>query len=501
MGEYALANGVWVPRGRGRRPAQPVAPRRWASGKTNRLTAAHWAEAQGQTLNQDLMRYLPTVRARCEFEASRNPLVQGVINTYVEDLIGADYPTLQVQSSSKRWNQKLEEAWADWWEAPEITGRLSGADLLKQWGSLLWTNGECLAVIVNDTRVRDGIQMRLMSVAPRRLDSTTAGGFGRKVAMGIEIDDWGRPIRYFIVDETLPGEFSGRLTPVEYAADWVIHEFAQMEPGQLRGVPWLAACLQSIADLGDFDDQVLDAARAAAQNAQFAFTRHPDATYIEVDDTVEIHRNSLTHLPPGWELAQMAPAHPSNNYVEFRAEREREIGRPVGMPLMMIRLDSSQHNYSSARFDAQVYQRCMRGVQGWLGRRVMTRLVRLVAREMSLLSGLKEPERWKPIWTWPVPPHVDPTKEADAEAKRFENGTLTVTDALASQGKSLEEHLEAIAKEKALFEAAGLDYPVGAKKPAPTPPGAEEKAPMKDADGAEDEQTDAEPKEGTEDDA
>ncbi len=75
----------------------------------------------------------------------------------------------------------------------------------------------------------------------------------------------------------------------------------------------------------------------------------------------------ITRIPPGWQAQSMATSHPSANNTDFRKERSRDLGRPAGMPLMQIRLDSSGHNYSSARFDAQIYQNANRVIQGSLG--------------------------------------------------------------------------------------------------------------------------------------
>jgi hypothetical protein len=71
-------------------------------------------------------------------------------------------------------------------------------------------------------------------------------------------------------------------------------------------------------------------------------------------------------VPPGWKPWQYSASQPPVQYPDFRAERHRELGRPFGMPLLMVRLDSSKHNYSSARLDTQTYNRTVSGIQCWL---------------------------------------------------------------------------------------------------------------------------------------
>jgi hypothetical protein len=97
---------------------------------------------------------------------------------------------------------------------------------------------------------------------------------------------------------------------------------------------------------------------------------------------------------PDWKAAGTAqPAATDNEYIDYRSERQRDVGRPVGMPLMSVRLDSSKHNYSSARFDAQVYRRGVSKVRGWLKLRVLDRLVNIIAREAQLYATANP--RWE----------------------------------------------------------------------------------------------------------
>src|SRR5690606_29907051 len=113
----------------------------------------------------------------------------------------------------------------------------------------------------------------------------------------------------------------------------------------------------------------------------------------------------------------------------------RELGRPINMPLMMVRLGSEEHNYSSARFDGQIYQRGIACVQASRLERPLNRCVNEVAREAELARQLPpRPADVSYRWLHNKPPHVDPAKEANAEKTYLENGTVTLEEALAAQG-------------------------------------------------------------------
>jgi len=132
----------------------------------------------------------------------------------------------------------------------------------------------------------------------------------------------------------------------------------------------------------------------------------------------------------------------------------------------MARLDSSKHNYSSARLDTQTYGRAVAGIQYWISGTprnggTLNRLVDEVAREarFTVPRLRRRPPRVQYQWTWPVRPHVDPLKEAVAEEKGLKNLTLTITDALAARGTSIEVHLKKLQRERDLLEEAGLPVP------------------------------------------
>lgn len=447
----------------------PMSLRRWEAAKTSRLNKAHWTPVTGQTINQDLVSYLETLRTRAEFEASNNPDVEGIINTHIVDVIGETGPALQVLSKKSTYNAKLEQLWRDWWAMPDINGELAGVDLLQQWWRSLWTCGEFLGQILYDKKSKDAVRLRLYSLSPHRLGTPPQFAGDADVLLGVRRNKTGKPLAYSIdnsVEQLLGGQWFTDYEEIP-AAD-IIHGFRILEPGQVRGIPWLATGLPVAADLRDYDNQVMDAARAAADHGVLLKTNHQDAPFLKVNESTEIERRTMRTLPPGWEAQQMTPQQPTTKYVEFHDERLRSLGRPISMPLMMIKLDSRKHNYSSARFDAQVYQRGNAVLQGWLARRVLNRLVDLVAVEPRVAGKLpKRPDSVIYQWNWPKPPHVDPSKEAKAATERLNNGSSSLRDECQALGHDWEEMIVQRQREAEALEAAGLPAagvrPQGAK--------------------------------------
>jgi lambda family phage portal protein len=439
--------------------------RRFESANTNRLNSAHWTYAADESVNAWLVSQLSTMRARAIYETKQNGMLKGMLNTHADDIVGPNGPTLQVISEDPDYNAALEALWTEWFKAPTPRPNVSGASLLKLWVRSLWKCGEFLGQIVTDNEADGPIKMRIKPIAPRRLGSPGSLAGDSQTFMGIQFDSFDRPTRYWIAS----GSASGINWMTEYApvpADLIIHEFMLEEEDQARGIPWLDTAVQPSADLRDYDDQVQDAARQMADACGFFETDKDDVATWPTPESVTVERRTFKTAPPGWKLASYPATQPPVQYPVYRAERQREFGRPVGMPLMMIRLDASKYNYSSARLETQNYYRAVSGLQYWISGTpqntgTLSRLVDELVKEarFSIPELRNRPAAVQYQWTWPSRPHVDPTKEANAEATSLTTGTLTFQDALAARGRDIETHIEMMRRARTMFEEAGLPFP------------------------------------------
>lgn len=436
---------------------------RWDAASTDRLNKGHWSKAGGAAdpITNSMVGSLSAIQQRCVYEISNNPMVDGVVETWATDLVGTG-PNMQCQSSNDAFNIDIEKVWREWWAAPDVTGRLSGAAMLRMCARLLWSYGEFTAQIVTDAKAKGRIKTRVYSIHPRRLSTPVSMIMKGNVLLGIEADKFGRPINYYFQREK--NVYGGVMQEVEWdtiPSAGIIHHFKSSEPDQVRGFPLLASALNSIAELRDYDSQVMDAARAAADKEFFLFARGSDVETFALDDpeTLEVERRTIKTLPPGWEPFESNPGQPAANYVEYRHERLREIGRPVNMPLMTVLLDSSNHNYASARFDGQNYQRGLITERTSINHSTLDRLSGSVAREAELSLGMIRPDDARFVWTWPPMPHVDPSKEAKADNQRLKDFVTSRTRVCAALGVDFETLVNELSREKALLDGAGLTAP------------------------------------------
>jgi lambda family phage portal protein len=439
------------------------AERRFEAGGHDRDSAEHFGQVgYDRTLNEDLADDLPTMRSRCRDQAQNNALVRGAISTHKIDVVGSEGPRLDVQSDDERYDQEAEDFWRDWCSYCDYNGRLSFTDFLYQDIELAWTCGDSISQRLFDPSASTASKFRLLEVAPDRL-KTPYGEFGDPdVVLGIRLSKTGRPIRYYVEEPThigpyryVTGEFS------ELSGKDVIHVLEVLEPGQVRGIPWLASSLRAIANAKAFARETLEAARTATLFAAVATVKDSAdeaVDFVPTNSPMKIPNRSVAFMPRGYDRPmQMAAQHPNTRYIDFMHEQYREIGRPVGMPLLTILLDARYHNYSSARYDGQVYRRTLNSIQSRLARQrcnPCAMQVLLDAERAGLIR--RRPQRMHLVWGWTQPPEIDEHKAAMAQRIELMMGSTSLSQVCASRNRHFEDVVMQRMRDDEFLQANGL---------------------------------------------
>lgn len=421
--------------------SEPITIRsRWDSARTNRLNQEHWRWAQGNPINRDLLDDLPTLRARCAYEASTNPMVEGVVNTYATDVVGRLGPTLQVESDDDRFNNEVESVVREIMERPDPDVQLQLPEMIRMWVRSLCTAGDYVAQEITTERPGLPVSIGIRCVESCRLDTPPELATSDNVVFGVETNKSGRPVRYWVRErETATGYYVNyKYTPIP--PDLLHLNFQMIEPGQVRGVPWLASMLDVAADLRQYDGHVMEAAKSAAANALVWYSNHPDVEfdYSEVPTEQTIERGQQTYATPGWTPHTVDATQPATQYVDFRKERMREFGRPFNMPLMMVLLSSADSNFSAAHYDGAIYIRGVQYTQSWIERVTLNMYVKKIIREMMLARVFSAIPQHNLVWTWPVPPYVNPKQHYDALRAQLEDGVASPQDVCAAYSRSWE---------------------------------------------------------------
>ena len=112
----------------------------------------------------------------------------------------------------------------------------------------------------------------------------------------------------------------------------------------------------------------------------------------------------------------------------------------------------------SGRLDHQTYYKSIRVEQSHVEAVVLDRVLDAWPAEAVKVFGLDMGDAGNAShqWFWDGHEHVDPAKEASAQAQRLASNTTTLASEYAKQGKDWETELRQRAKEMALMKELGL---------------------------------------------
>jgi lambda family phage portal protein len=447
----------------GRSTRRPAAPRqlqvraRYDAAITNDANRKHWANADGLSADAaaspEVRRIL---RNRARYESANNSYAAGIVATLANDVVGTG-PRLQVLTDDPEANNAIEQAFNAWARSINLADRLRTMRMARA------HSGECFAKLASNPVVPGPVKLDVGLIEADRVASLNYGVLGPYEVDGIVYDASGNPVAYRVLRDH-PGDRSVTLASDVYEASRIVHYFMPARPEQHRGIPDLVPALPLFAQLRRYTIAVLSAAETAANFAGTVETDAPangEADPVEPMDTIELEANSLLTLPAGWKMSQVKPEQPTTSYGEFKREILNEIARCLNMPFNVAAGNSSGYNYASGRLDHQTYFKAIRIDQAHMAQTVLDRVLAEWFDEAKLIEALVPPrvrvlESLPHQWFWDGTEHVDPAKEASAQATRLANHTTTLASEFARQGKDWEAELRQRARELALMEELGI---------------------------------------------
>ena len=429
-------------------------------------------------INDMLIEDLQKMRTRCRYELNNNGLAKGHAKLYANCVVERG-PRLKILGSdeTQEWRRLVEKAFIQWSANCDLLGGCLGS-MLHFGVRQFFACGEYFKVarIVKDPMSL--IKIRWNFIRPDRLTNPTDGQ-GKNIRQGVEVDDDGRPVAYYIkhLDSDITKDPSDRIDRI--LADRVIHVFVREEPGQVRGLPWMHTNLPIFHKLRTYDSAHIAAAVIAAKFAAFLVQKDsahlgPDLQTVMESDYLDIHDGTLSILPPGYAPMQLDPKQPNINASEFRRDQLAIAGAPNSIPANMATFDSSRANFASARFDgitlnqeAEVIRQCIEDRDLYPTFELWRREAEAVGLIPVLPMRNGFPIPYSLDWRWHKDQrHTDPTKEANAQSVLLANGLVTVGELQAEAGHDEDEKFDDTVSEVKRWDAAGLLHPLRKAQPA-----------------------------------
>lgn len=479
------------------KPKQPrgTGRRMYASAQSSRLTA-DW-HGSDTSADSELSSSLRHLRGRSRQLCRDASYAKRAKTLVVNNVVGWAGIGMQCQVKTdggkliKRINDEIEELFDEWSNADSchIGGRLQFSHFERAIMSEVFEAGEVFVRIHRRAVGNSRIPLTLELIEAERLADDFASHApaapGNHIRMGVELDKYYRPVRYWI-RERHPGEIRWQdgMSSVAYegvAAADVIHLALVDRWPQTRGEPWLHAAARRLNDMDGYAEAEMVRARSQANNVGWITTPEDpeslgDAEGVgedgEPDGSVEMEAEPgvWKKLSPGELVQQPPPTAPNTAFPDFMRMMLREVSAGAGPSYEAISRDYSQSNYSSSRMGILDDRDGYRFIQWWLIRDFRKRLHSIFLMQGSLAGVFQtftreqyannirkfEATRWKPRgWTW-----IDPTSEVEAYIKAIEAGMTTLTDVIAATagGQDIEDMINTRVQELAMLRDANLKF-------------------------------------------
>jgi lambda family phage portal protein len=456
------------------------------AGMSNRLNA-DWAISI-MSPDQKIRISLRVMRERSRQLAANNDYAARFLNKAKENVIGSSGIAMemaldpQLIPNALKLNEQIEAAWERWCElrrgvGPTVDGRMSFVDASQLWIASKLQDGENFVRKVrgfayNPSRFGvqffDPDQIDVNWNQFRRID--TNGQMQNEIRMGVELDEWRRPIAYWAFDGH-PAETPSSVRRIRIPADQMDHSYVFKSINQTRGVPWMHTAMLRMNMLGGYEEAELVAARLGACKMAALQSKTGDEYKGTVSSPVQknakvevdVEPASLWQLPEGMEVKPIDWNHPNVAFPEFASAMLRGVASGLNVSYTTLTGDLRAVNFSSIR-------------QGMLDEREGWKLLQTFAVEhwckpvfsdwllMAVTSGQLElpaslplelveaAAQWTPRgWDW-----VDPKKDVDADVASVRSGMNTLQAVAAKRGQNWVEVLEQRAKEIEMAKQLGV---------------------------------------------
>lgn len=436
-------------------------------GATKGRRGKNWGDYAEDDPNLPVNMAIRTLRNRSRALYNNNPYARKAINTIALNVVGKGIrPAPQAQS--QRQADRIKREWRAWANGTDcdFNGRSHFYALQLQAMRTMALSGECLIVrrrnasktLPFQLQVLEGDHLDANKNSVDMLSVTSGNQQGGYTVQGVEFDEEGRRVAYWIYDRPPSNSVSKSLNSKRIPAEDVIHLYEETRPGQVRGVPFLAASLLRLRDFDDYEDAQLMRQKVAASFSVFVTQdASPTGLANSSDEVLErIEPGIIERLAPGEQVSFASPP-PADGYEEYTRRVLQGIAAGSGASYEAVSGDLSKVNFSSGRMgwleawkQAEHWQHnvfiplfCGR-VWDWFNE----------ALQQAGFSRSYIAAEWTPQGRY----MIDPAKEIKGITAGIASGLQSWSDAVRQQGSDPETMLEQMKEDARKLEQAGLKF-------------------------------------------
>lgn len=467
--------------------------RMYAGAEANRLTNSK--KPKNQSADAELLGPFgaDALRAWSRALVRDNAYAWGVVDTIVSSVIGCGIRAQsQVETPEgtdiEDVNETRDRVWAEWCEVCDVNGRLNFDEIQQLAQREMVEAGEVLIHLVKTPgKTYRGIYrpvplalevIEADRIATDRDTYKVRNDNGNRVVRGVELDDLGKAVAYWIYPEHPNQPYSVKnQDPVRIPAANLRHLFRMDRIGQTRGASWFAPVMSWLRDLGIYVDNEIQASAVSSCFGVVIKTEGRTGTGLMPStdsDATDSNGNSLeylepamvTYLSPGESIETINPGRPNSASEPWINLMLRGISVGTGLSYEVVSRNYSGTSYSSSRTsmleDRRRFRRWQRYMVQHLCQPVWDAFCDQAAtagvKGFPSMADILDDRRaataveWQtPEWEW-----VDPQSE-QAAADGALNGFQTTLQNIAGQkGGNWRNILYQRAKELQLMRRLGL---------------------------------------------
>lgn len=325
----------------------------------------------GASPNQIVGGSAVALRAQARHLQRNHDIARGILRTMVNNIVGEKGIGIEPQprradgSIHEEYAAQLREVHRVWALKPEVTGRHTWTKVQRLMVASWIRDGEAFTQdligrvpgLVHSSALPYSLEMFEADLVPYDYQD------GARIQQGVERNDWGRPLGYFVY-KGYPGDTAGLTLGVadvkRVPAERVCHMALIDRIGQMRGISEFASVITRLEDIKDYEESERIAAKVAAALTAYVKRTSPDgyeANKQQIDPDTGLPKPRDMRMAPGMILDNLAVGEeigiissdrPNPNVITFRQGQLRAAAAGVGASYSSIARDYNG-TYSAQR--------------------------------------------------------------------------------------------------------------------------------------------------------
>lgn len=336
--------------------------------------------SESKTADEDITTHLPKLRERSRDLYVSGGISSGAINKIVTNVIGSglqlnsqiDHEYLGITREQASIVERQIEREFNLWANDKYNCDIAASCNFYEMQALAFLSmlmsGDCFILLPMHKRPGNIYQLKMQLIESDRVTDPDFIDFEADILQGIECDQYGSPICYYIKQRMKPNDTEQKYQKVtaytKLGRPNILHLRTMERPEQRRGIPILSTIIEQIKQLSRYNGAELDAAVLSAfftvfvkkpadeedetTAGQYKPLAGDDNSDNLAPENVKLSSGGVVPLEPGEDISIANPGRPNQQFDAFTTAIIRQIGIAIEVPYEVL-VQHFQSSYSASR--------------------------------------------------------------------------------------------------------------------------------------------------------